>query len=416
MLITAIEKFPRQILFAAAERKEETKKHSILGAMAAATAQSEPAGSPSINTLLETITSCLSGTGSSLPKASKDGPTDSSIEPPQDGISLLDTKSELLLSYLHNLVFLTIFQLRNLSSDDADANESLREDIVKKLAELRVYLERGVRPLEGRLKYQVEKVVKAADDAERDGHGTPATGKSKTKKAPKSDSEDESGSEDASDSDEEEDEDEEDEEDIDEMAYRPNVSAFSKGVEPQAKPDKSAAKQTPSDGIYRPPKIMPTALPTTERRERQDRRPQRSNVIDEFVNAEMSSAPTMEASIGSTIRSGGRHSRSQKEKEKDDERQAYEETNFVRLPKLSKKEKAKEKGRRGPESTFGGEDWRGLTEGADRISKLTAKSKGSGALEKSRKRKGVEDMPRSDGAGVGQIFEKRRKKVDSWKR
>lgn len=201
------------------------------------------------------------------------------------------------------------------------------------------------------------------------------------------------------------------------MAYRPNVSAFSKGVEPQAKPDKSAAKQTPSDGIYRPPKIMPTALPTTERRERQDRRPQRSNVIDEFVNAEMSSAPTMEASIGSTIRSGGRHSRSQKEKEKDDERQAYEETNFVRLPKLSKKEKAKEKGRRGPESTFGGEDWRGLTEGADRIAKLTAKSKGSGgALEKSRKRKGVEDMPRSDGAGVGQIFEKRRKKVDSWKR
>ena len=417
MLIKAIEKFPRQILFAAAERKEETKKHSILGAMAAATAQSEPVGSPSINTLLETITSCLSGTGSSLPKASKDAPTDSSIEPPQDGISLLDTKSELLLSYLHNLVFLTIFQLRNLSSDDADANESLREDIVKKLAELRVYLERGVRPLEGRLKYQVEKVVKAADDAERDGHGTPATGKRKTKKAPKSDSEDESGSEDASDSDEEEDEDEEDEEDIDEMAYRPNVSAFSKGVEPQAKPDKSAAKQTPSDGIYRPPKIMPTALPTTERRERQDRRPQRSNVIDEFVNAEMSSAPTMEASIGSTIRSGGRHSRSQKEKEKDDERQAYEETNFVRLPKLSKKEKAKEKGRRGPESTFGGEDWRGLTEGADRIAKLTAKSKGSGgALEKSRKRKGVEDMPRSDGAGVGQIFEKRRKKVDSWKR
>ena len=417
MLIKAIEKFPRQILFAAAERKEETKKHSISGAMAAATAQSEPVGSPSINTLLETITSCLSGTGSSLPKASKDAPTDSSIEPPQDGISLLDTKSELLLSYLHNLVFLTIFQLRNLSSDDADANESLREDIVKKLAELRVYLERGVRPLEGRLKYQVEKVVKAADDAERDGHGTPATGKSKTKKAPKSDSEDESGSEDASDSDEEEDEDEEDEEDIDEMAYRPNVSAFSKGVEPQAKPDKSAAKQTPSDGIYRPPKIMPTALPTTERRERQDRRPQRSNVIDEFVNAEMSSAPTMEASIGSTIRSGGRHSRSQKEKEKDDERQAYEETNFVRLPKLSKKEKAKEKGRRGPESTFGGEDWRGLTEGADRIAKLTAKSKGSGgALEKSRKRKGVEDMPRSDGAGVGQIFEKRRKKVDSWKR
>ncbi|ODM22425.1 hypothetical protein SI65_00013 [Aspergillus cristatus] len=383
----------------------------------AATATQSEAAPQDISTLLETITSCLSGTGSSLPKAAKDEPTDASIDPPQEGISLLNTKSELLLSYLHNLVFLTIFQLRGLSSEDSaeEENQSLQEDVVKKLTELRVYLERGVRPLEGRLKYQVDKVVKAAEDAERDGRNAPGPTKSKTKKAPKSD-EDESGSEEASSG--SEDEESEDEEDIDEMAYRPNVSAFSQGVEAQAKPTKSdiTEQKAPSDGIYRPPKIMPTALPTTERREREDRRPRRSNVIDEFVNAEMSSAPTMEASIGSAIRSGGRHTRSQKEKDHEEERRAYEETNFVRLPKLSKEEQKKQRGRRGPESTFGGEDWKGLTEGADRIARLTQRGKGSGsALDKSRKRKTTEDMPRGDGA-VGQIFDKRRKKVDSWKR
>lgn len=380
----------------------------------AATADS--AGLPDISTLFETITRSLSGTGSSLPQVTKDASTDVSIEPPQDGISLLDSKNELLLTYLHNLVFLAIFQLRNLSTSDEDAGkkQSLQEDVVKKLNELRVYLERGVRPLEGRLKYQVDKVVKAAEDAERDGRGAKAAEKSKTKKTPKPKpgSEEESASDDE-DSDSDEDEDEGDE-GIDEMAYRPNVSAFSKGAQPQAKPTQSAPT-APSDGIYRPPKVMPTALPTTESRERRDRGPRRSNVIDEFVNAEMSSAPTAEASIGSTIRSGGRHVRSQKEKDQDNEKKSYEETNFVRLPKVSKKETAKGRGR-GPQGTYGGEDWQGLTEGADRIARLTQRSKGSGsALDRSRKRK-TDDTSRGDGAGMGQSFDKRRKKVESWKR
>lgn len=377
------------------------------------TTQEEPSGLPNISTLLEMLTSSLSTTGSSLPKATREEPNDVSVEPPQDGISLLDVKSDLLLSYLHNLVFLIIFQLRKLKEDsnNDDADESLQEDIVKKLIELRVYMDRGVRPLEGRLKYQVDKVIKAADDMERAERGADTAKKSK-QTAPAS--EDESGS-DESGSEEESDDDESEEEDMDEMAYRPNVSAFSKGVEAQAKPDKSA-KKTPSDGIYRPPKIMPTALPTTERREREERRPRKSHVIDEFVNAEMSSAPMAEASIGSNIMKGGRHTKSKKDKEHEAERTAYEETNFIRLPKETKKELAKRRGRQ-PQSTFGGEEWRGLTEGADRIERLTRRSKGSGnALEKSRKRKVTEDGPRNDGAGVGHIFEKRRKKVDSWKR
>ncbi|CAG8411890.1 unnamed protein product [Penicillium salamii] len=376
--------------------------------MASAPASARP---QSLSTLLETLTTCLSTTVSSLPKAQKDA-SNATIEPPQDGISLLDTKSEILLSYLQNLVFLIIFQLRNVSAKQskeksAPVDNSIEEDIRKKLIELRVYLERGVRPLEGRLKYQVDKVIKAAEEAERAEKIQPTKAKSSRKAAKDSDAssdEDEGSSESEGD------------EDIDEMAYRPNVSAFSKGPaeKKQAKPSKPT-EEGPGDGIYRPPRIMPTALPTTERRERQDRRPIRSNVIDDFVNAEMSSAPMAEPSVGSTIIDGGRTTKSRKDQEHEQKRTTYEETNFVRLPKETKKDLAKRGGRK--DTTYGGDEWKDLNAGADHIERLTRKTKSNGAaLEKSRKRTRNEDGQRGDGVGMGQIFDKRRKKVDSWKR
>lgn len=385
-----------------------------------ASAETAPARPQTLSTLLDNLNSCLTSAGSSLPVTHKDAPTDVSILPPQDGISLLDTKSEILLSYLHNLVFLIIFQLRQSNSNshseksEIAADSSVRDEVVKKLVELRVFLDRGVRPLEGRLKYQIDKVIKAAEESEQTER--PAKSK-KPKKATKTagSGSDEESQEDDEDSDSESDSDEEEEDDMDEMAYRPNVAALAKGKVEQKQPQIKAARQEPSDGIYRPPKIMPTALPTTERRERQDRRPRRSNVIDEFVSAEMSAAPMAEPSIGSTIIAGGRQTKSKKDREHEAERTRYEETNFVRLPKETKKELAKRGGGR-RDATYGGDEWKGLTEGADRIERLTRRSKNSGsALERSRKRKN-EDGQRSDGVAVGDIFDKRRKKIDSWKR
>ncbi|KUL86778.1 hypothetical protein ZTR_04770 [Talaromyces verruculosus] len=373
-----------------------------------------------LSSILDTLTACLNSASTSLPSSteSEDKTTSPTILPPSDGISLLDTKAELLLSYLQNLVFLVLFQLRGRGKSDSQGEVSL-EDITRKLTELRVYLERGVKPLEGRLKYQIDKVVKAAEDAER-ANKTPAKAGKKIKNKSGDDSD---NSEDVSD-DEDEAEDSEDEE-IDEMAYRPNVTAFSKDVpkaDKEAKTTSRDTKEQPSDGIYRPPRIKPTALPTTESRDRdRDRRPKKSSVIDEFVSAEMSAAPMAEPSIGSTIQRGGRQVMSQQDRAREAERRTYEETNFVRLPKESKKERAKRKAAEGPRAGgFGGEDFRSLGEGADRIARLTKRSAGSsraGALEKSRKRAFTEDGPRGDGvAAVGQNFEKRRKKVEGWKK
>lgn len=416
-----------------------------------------------ISSLLDSITNCLSSAGSSLPSTTKNAPSDVTIQPPEDGISLLDTKSDLLLSYLQHLVFLILFQLRGIPKASSSSNGvpngenennknspfSLRDDVVKKLIELRVYLDRGVRPLEGRLKYQIDKVVKAAEDAERSQRAAEAA-KAKDKKTKKkkktkaqvssdqsesddnddreeeedvsdSASEEQSDDEEASDEEEEdEEEDEDEEEEIDEMAYRPNISAFTKGMQAEAEKQKALAakKSTSSDGIYRPPKIKPTALPTTDsqRKDKEERRPKKSSVIDEFVTTEMSSAPIAEPSIGSTIQRSGRHVLSQKEREEERERREYEEMNLVRLPKESKQERAK---RRRQEGGFGGEEFRLLGESADRIEKLTRRAAGSGrssVLEKSRKRKHTEDGPRDDGTAIGQIFEKRRKKIESWKK
>lgn len=107
---------------------------SVLNCTSAMVSETAPPHAQSLSTLLGNLTSCLTSAASSLPAPRKEAPSDVSIEPPQDGISLLDTKSEILLSYLHNLVFLIIFQLRNASSkqnskdseDVADAPSTLR--------------------------------------------------------------------------------------------------------------------------------------------------------------------------------------------------------------------------------------------------------------------------------------------------
>ena len=376
----------------------------------------------SLSQLLETIQASLSSAIPSLPSAKpsdeNESTDDASIVPPAEGISLLDTKSEILLSYLQNLVFLILLQVRQLSSPEqngaSDKDTRVQEEVSKKLVELRVYLDRGVRPLEGRLKYQIDKVLKAAEDAQRTQQQQQQKPKKLGRDDTGSDSEDsDSGSEDGSGSADSEDEDQ----DVDELAYRPNLASFSRAA--ASKEDtkaKSSTKAAPSDGIYRPPKIKPTALPPPEsdRRPRQERRA-KSRVIDEFVQAEMSSAPVLEPSIGSTIRQGGRVMKTQRDREKEAERTSYEETNLVRLPKESKKERAKRGARE--RAGFGGEDWRSLGEGADRIQRLTKRGRETGgALERSRKRRATEDGPRGDGVNIGEGFEKRRKKIAGWKR
>jgi len=356
--------------------------------------------------LLSSLTDSLSSAVHSVPETT-------AIVPPKDGISLFDTKNELLLSYLQNLVFLVIIKLRNGThgsemngTSNADTEYRIGDEVVKKLVELRVYLEKGIKPLEGRLKYQIDKVLRASDDAARNAVQK-SNGTAPVQKAAngtyasddrQSDSEDES-------SDDIDTRPAKSAAEIDDLSYRPNPSAL---IRP-GRPSDSRTSASKQDGIYRPPRITPTALPTTTgREERAAHKPSKSATLDEYISTELSSAPLAEPSIGSTIISGGRRNKSQKERAADAERRVYEESNFIRLPNESKKERAK-KGTGRRDGGYGGEEWRGLGEGVERIERLTQKKKGGGGvLERSRKR-AMEDGPRSSGEVIGERFEKKRR-------
>ncbi|KAH0541466.1 hypothetical protein FGG08_004076 [Glutinoglossum americanum] len=353
------------------------------------------------------LPSLLSGLTSSLHSAVSSVPDEITILPPKDGISLLDTKNELLLSYLQNLVFLILVKLRNGSLSEKSqvngggeaggADSGLGAEIVKKLVELRVYLEKGVKPLEGRLKYQIDKVLRAAGDAAReDAQEKKANGAGNTNGH--EDSEGETHHRDK----------------IaaaplpDELSYRPNPAAFTR---PAIKPPAGSAHPNSTD-IYRPPRITPIALPAPP--QLATRHPTKSRTLDEFLSTELSTAPSTLPSIGSTIVSGGRRSKSASERAVEAERAAYEEANFVRLPKISRNERAKH-GRRGKEAGYGGEEWRGLGEGVERIERLTRKKEGGvgGVLGKSRKRKDIEGGGRME---AGERFENKRLKVAGGRR
>jgi U3 small nucleolar ribonucleoprotein protein LCP5 len=356
--------------------------------------------------LLDSLTKSLTTTLEVAPKLAN-------AEIPKDGISLLDVKNELLLSYLQNLVFLILLKLRQAKSGKPDGREDelkLGDLVVSKLVELRLYLEKGARPLEDKLRFQIDKVLRAADDAERsakaaqesakaNGHGSGSESGSE-----EGDSEDEDGDQDGA----------VDGRKIADLQHRPNLSGWQR---PAAAA--TAGKEKDASGVYRPPKIAPVVMPTTERREKGDRKPIKSATLDEFVADEMSTAPIAEPSIGTTIVNFGRKIKTASERRKEDERREYEESNFVRLPKESKKDRAKRARQEGGSRrmNFGGEEWRDLSEGVDRISRLTqGKSSGGGTkalLEKSRKR-GLDtlDGPRGGGANMGERFQKRLKVLE----
>jgi U3 small nucleolar ribonucleoprotein protein LCP5 len=346
-----------------------------------------------MESLLTTLFSSIQSAAEALPK---DG-----VLPPKDGISLLDVKNELLLSYLQNLVFLILLKLRSRSARDHGGEQVLhpQDDVIKKLVELRVYLEKGVRPLENRLKYQIDKIIRSADDAAR--KSTQATKQSEARKIKAHADSDSNESDVGSD---------EVDEEANGMAYGPRAAQISR---PRTNA-REKALSTSKDGIYRPPKITPVSMPTTEGREqRQARRPGRSTTLDEFVATELSTAPVAQPSIGSTIVDGGRRMKSERDRKEEAERREYEESNFTRLPAQSKKELRKRS--RGRDGGFGGEEWRGLGAGLDRIERLTQKKGGSvGTLQKSRKRP-TDDGPRGSGS-AGDAFEKRRKVVSGYKR
>lgn len=246
--------------------------------------------------LLEILTTSLSSASASLPESSTFTPPASA-----EGLSLLNTKNELLLSYLQNVVFLIILKLRGNANENNPEDENLENSVTQKLVELRIYLEKGVRPLESRLKYQIDKLLLAASEA------TPTIDATNGPLNPPKPKERDTSLEDPSPN-------------IPDLAYRPNPSALTRPF----KSSNLTAKDV--SGVYKPPRITPTSLPTTDRKSKPAAKPRKSATLEAFVREEMDDAPVAEMSIGAGSGLKGRA------KEREEERKGYEEQRLIRLP------------------------------------------------------------------------------------
>lgn len=368
-----------------------------------------------------TLPALLASLTQSLSLAQEAAPGLANIEHPKDGISLLDVKNEVLLSYLQNLVFLILLKIRNSkNSDDSSSDSSLDESVRSKLVELRLYLEKGARPLEEKLRFSIERFLRTADDAQREQKAKEESAAINGKTGSESDESDsDAGSDDESESDE---------------AAAPTAAVRKAGK--AAAPNfgnlvddvtaRPAQRENAPSGVYRPPKRERQVMDApSARKEPRDRRPVRSRTVEEFVNSELSAAPLAEPSIGTTIVQGGRKMKTADERKEEAERREYEEMNFVRLPAASKKEKAKkarQEGRAG-RMQFGGEEWHDLGEGVDRIDRLTKRKDGGrggnvrAMLDKSRKRgRDTTDGPRGSGHEMGDRFNKKVKMLEAGRR
>ena len=366
------------------------------------------------------LPSLIANLTSSLESSAAVSPENNLILPPDNGLSLLDMKNECFLSYLQNLTFMVILKIRhakckvNTEEDHSDRCESndLEQDIIRKLVEVRHYIEKGVLPLESRMKYQLDKVLRAANQSsveEKDDRKKKKSSKAKVMK-------DDSGSETTEDGELEDDELRSTQSrgpspEIDELSYRPNPSAILRS-KPSTTPAYSSERITEqASGIYRPPKVTPTAYPATANkdRERRDSRKMRSAVLDEFITNELSTAPAPQPSIGSAIDARGRRNKSTAERAAEAERAAYEEENLIRLPLESKKKRAQIAKSRPQENGYGGEEWRLLGNDADRIQKVTRNRDRDSMFERSRKRQRIStEQPSSH---VGAEFARRKKAV-----
>ena len=328
------------------------------------------------------------------------------ILPPEDGITLLTTKNEIFLAYLQALTLRNLSVIRSIKyGSDVEITQKLSNDFTKKLVEHRVYLERGVRPLEQRIKYQVDRVIKAADDEERIEARQIVTNNGTLKRSNVVDLGDKADKEDSDEDDSDESFEEEDQ--IDAASFKPNVLTMQNKATDLRDTRRASGNE---DGAYRPPRISATSMPTTQGRERTERKPHRSVTLDEYVNTELSAAPQAEPSIGSNITAGGRKNPKARQVAEEKERQEYEETHLVRLPPESKKERAKKRAKYGDSArSFGGEEWRDIGQSADRIGDLTRKRGKDSALDKSRKRRAVEDGPRD--SGMGNTFEAKKNRM-----
>ena len=208
--------------------------------------------------------------------------------PTDKGVSLLELKNQLLMSYLLNISFYLYMRASGKPVHD--------HPVIEKLVELRLYLEK-IKPIEQKLKYQVDKLVKAA-----------VTGQAG--------------------------------EEQDALNFKPNVDQLISKDADEAE-DAMDGQDNKDDGVYRPPKIAPVRFgedDTAELRrrkaaDRQRRHAANSRLMKDLIE-EMGDTPEEVRDAGNMLESNRTNDHQW------EERIRAEEESMVRLP-VSRADKKK---------------------------------------------------------------------------
>ncbi|SCU84708.1 LAFA_0D11540g1_1 [Lachancea sp. 'fantastica'] len=280
-----------------------------------------------------------------------------------DKVSLLSLKNGSLLAYVNSLVQVVG---EKLSRQDMTSSQGRNSSV-----EHRVVLERGVRPLEKQLSYQLDKLTRAYTRMENEY--TTAEKRAMEKQEQKLQNGDDQSDNSSA---------EEDSED-EAMSFRPNAGALVEkstsarsSRKPTSKvPDSNSNNEgedeeegAESSATYRPPKISAMLPPRQHHfedkfnaQEHKDRSGKsRMQAMDEYVR-EMSEQPEWEASVGTNILNHGKGGiKSSRDAEKEQRVKNYEEENFTRLNlkgNKAERRKAKQRERAARVNMVGGEDF-----------------------------------------------------------
>lgn len=251
-------------------------------------------------------------------------PVESDLLEANQGPSLLTLKNATLLGYLHHLVLLCSSRLRGKRLDDKDGGS-----IVRNLIELRLILEK-IRPVEGRMRGLVERLVRAAEDEEK---------RTREGRMPESTT--------AID-------------EVDPLSFRPNLAALSNntGTNDDSRNPETDTKSNRDrgDGIYRPPRMAPVvynpeSTSATSRKATKERVAPRNAALLSDLSASMSANP-FETSSGGVGVGGGNNASSSARAKALARMQEYEEDNFTRL--IMSKRDAKRRRRDEEDVALGG--------------------------------------------------------------
>lgn len=293
-----------------------------------------------------------------------------------EGMSLLSLKSNSLLSYVNNLAIVILAHLSRLQQE---GTEELKTNAVKNIIEQRVTLEKGVKPLEKKLSYQLDKMVRSFHRMEEESSKLEQK-VNEQQEARANGEEDGSSGSDSSDSDS-------DSDDEDALSYRPDAAALAKMAPPTKKKLTQSAADSESKEKYKPPKISAVAPPSANFSEKAGPKNQTRKLqsMEEYL-AEASDLPQAESSIGSTIVDKGRGGvKTNREKQKEQEIQRYEESNFTRLPSTATKKSFKQKMAERV-NNFAGEDWSMFNSNRDMRDGTSRKRKAASAWDRAKRK------------------------------